>query len=245
MQPARLPPQCHLIIRHCFELRHSGFVIFSVFFRNSSLVSVQEVRFRPLNTRKKSKIAVGATWPAPLAPLSFVSRVSWADVFFKIRKAMRGRIALTKRFPHTDGQREMPAESVPPFGKRTAGVSSDRASGRLQEISSQLSTRLPYRGHGRGCGVGRGLGVALGGAVAVAVAVGVGVEVRIGEGVGVGVAVGVEVGVGVGGGVTVGVTVGVGVPAPQGVALGTGLGATVGVGGGVPTAAAILTRPHP
>ena len=120
MQPARLPPQCHLIIRHCFELRHSGFVIFSVFFRNSSLVSVQEVRFRPLNTRKKSKIAVGATWPAPLAPLSFVSRVSWADVFFKIRKAMRGRIALTKRFPHTDGQREMPAESVPRFGKRTA-----------------------------------------------------------------------------------------------------------------------------
>jgi len=59
MQPARLPPQCHLIIRHCFELRHSGFVIFSFFFRNSSLVSVQEVRFRPLNTRKKSKLRWG------------------------------------------------------------------------------------------------------------------------------------------------------------------------------------------
>jgi hypothetical protein len=43
MQPARLPPQRHLIIRHSFELRHSDFVILLMFFGNPGFVSWQEM----------------------------------------------------------------------------------------------------------------------------------------------------------------------------------------------------------
>jgi hypothetical protein len=58
MQPARLPPQRHLIISHSLGFRDSDFVILRMFFDNPSFVSWQEMpefAILPPNTRKDAK----------------------------------------------------------------------------------------------------------------------------------------------------------------------------------------------
>src|SRR4029453_6043511 len=175
------------------------------------------------------------TLSTDLAKLSERARgpASLCDALSKL-KAMRGRIALQKRYakggtccPQRVGER---IAALPPnicaFGNRRLPSSSEKSIHKKAR-NSRVASRVPDHfltfltlnpfayGVGRGNGVGLGLGVG-GGRVADGVGVTLGVTVVVAVAVAVAVGVAVAVAVAVGVGVNVAVAVGVGLGLPQG-----------------------------
>ena len=197
MQPARLPPQCQLIIRHSFELGDfcNARLVFT-FFANASLVSAQErVAVASLNCSGRRAACITTTSQATRLPL-------------QLARGQRPR-PTTIHFSPLTNHWETQGHGRGCGVGRGLGVA---LGGGVGDWGGELGVAVGVAVSGGGVSVAVAVGVGVtGGTVAVAVAVGVGVMPGVGLGVdgphGVALDTGVGETVGVGAGVPTAVAI--------------------------------------